>query len=72
MDGALEDAAAIIDRLLMAQDMRAFERALILLVSVGRRDPNEIEALATERLETMPHEVQLFWKGRCDCKAHLN
>lgn len=67
-----EDVAAIIDRCLMAKDQGAFEEALILFVVVGGEDPKAIDSLAVQRLEAMPHEVQVWWRGECNCRGHLN
>lgn len=67
----IETVVDVVDQALMAKDQLAFDRLVIGMVFSGV-DADELGAVMIERLEAMPHEVQVYWKGDCNCDGHLN
>jgi hypothetical protein len=33
---------------------------------------NDVEQVLHSTVETAPHDVQMWWRGECNCDGHLN
>lgn len=70
MSPDLDDCAGILEDALCAKDMDRFSATLVVLA--GRIGERQTEELARLVLGRMPHDVQMYWNGECNCDGHMN
>jgi hypothetical protein len=58
-----------IDRTLRNRDFTGLNAWMF---AAGIHEIPDIEQWTKDLLLTMPHEVQMFWNGECNCDGHLN
>lgn len=57
---------------LLSMDQQLLDSTVVALVFELQGDPNsDVEAYMHEEIAKMPHEVQTFWMGTCNCHMVL-
>lgn len=70
MDDWRRRARLLLEHALRTKDQPALTFTLVQLTAYARAD--DIEAFAKEVLDTMDHDVQVWWRQECNCDGHQN